>query len=80
VRVWRVIDWLVDKLQNHITIEQQERVAMLSIIVGLALCVFVFWTDEPPLIYLMSAAALVMTGYGILAALISARKVDELPK
>lgn len=57
----RIGDWLVHELSAH----AQLRLGVLLFLGSLPLYPAVFFVDEPPLIFLMSAAALTLTGIGI---------------
>lgn len=68
----RNIDWL-----QSIDVKYIERVAWLSSLTGLCLFVYAPLSDEPFLIYLMSAGAIVLGGVSWLGALQAKRAVDE---
>lgn len=55
-----IADWLVHELDAR----AQLRFGVWLVLGSLPLYVYVLWSHEPPLIYLMSAAALTLTGIG----------------
>lgn len=57
----RIADWLMDELDARAQLRIGVWLALLSIPIYL----YVPWAGEPPIIYLMSAAALTLTGIGI---------------
>lgn len=57
----RIADWLVDELDAR----AQLRFGVLLVLASIPLFVYSIWTEEPLLVYLMSAAALTLTGLGI---------------
>ena len=57
----RFADWLVNELDARAQLRAGVWLAFLS----LPLFLYVPWSGEPPLIYIMSALALTLTGIGI---------------
>lgn len=57
----RIADWLVDELSAR----AQLRLGVLLVVFSLPFLVYGFWTEEPFLVYQMSALALLLTGIGI---------------
>jgi hypothetical protein len=76
-RIWRPIDAIANWIQHELDTVVQQRVAVLLIFASIGLIIYGFWTDEPPLIYQMSALALTLTALGILVGLEGVRTVEE---
>lgn len=57
----KMADWLIDELDAR----AQLRAGVALVLVSIPLYVYAPWSGEPPLIYLMSAAALTLTGVSI---------------
>lgn len=66
--VWRPIDAVADFLRHRIGVQAQLRLGVLmTILGGLYLCYTPF-AHEPPLIYTMSALALLFAGVGVVVS------------
>lgn len=63
--ITKVLDWMADWLIHELTARAQLRLGVVLCLVTIPLYPYVFFSGEPPLIYLMSAAALTLTGIGI---------------
>jgi hypothetical protein len=76
VNVWRPLDWLGYRAATWWTPQLQVRTGTLCTLAGIALVPFVLVSGEPPLIYLMSAGALVLSGMSILVTAVLALHED----
>jgi hypothetical protein len=76
VNVWRPIEWVGYALARWWTPKLQVRTGSLATLAGIALVPLVFISGEPPLIYLMSAVALILGGMGVLVTAVLAVKED----
>jgi len=65
---WRPIDWLARRLADNMGAENQLRLGIVCCLLTIPLYVYCGWSGEPPLIYLMSAVALTLTGVGIVVS------------
>jgi len=63
--MWRPVDWLAGWLCRHMNAGNQLRLGIVCVAVSLPLWVYGPFSGEPLLIYLMSAAALTLTGVGL---------------
>lgn len=62
--IGRIGDWIASKLDPS----TQRRIGVLMVLCALPLHVYGFFTDEPFLVYQMSAAAILFTGLGTIVA------------
>lgn len=77
MNMWAPIDWLASFIQDRISTAQEQRIAVLSILLGLCLVVYGPFTSEPPVIYQMSAGALWIGGFSWLGALQAKKAVED---
>lgn len=63
--LWKPIDWLARWLGDHMTAHNQLRLGILLVLGSLPLYGYAPFSGEPPIIYVMSALALTLTGVGI---------------
>lgn len=66
--MWKYIDEFGYWLLRHLTVEVQMRVGVLCTLASLPFFAAVFFVSEPPLIFVMSAGALLLTGLCIVIA------------
>jgi nucleoside recognition membrane protein YjiH len=76
MKIWRPLDAIAEWVQR-MPIKVQERVAVMAILISLCLFIYMPFAGEPPIIYAMSAFALVFSGVTGLWALESQRKKKE---
>lgn len=74
--MWRGIDRIGYWIATTWSPVRQLRTGVVLTIVGLGLIPYVFFSDEPPLIYLMSAVALVLGGLGVVVTAVLAVHQD----
>lgn len=77
VNIWKPVDKLGFRLATYWTPVLQVRAGTVSTLLGLCLVPLVVVSGEPPLIYLMSAGALILGGMGILVTAVLAVKEDD---
>lgn len=65
---WRPVDALAAWLGDKLTAQHQLRLGIVLVVLSLALYAYLPFSGEPPLIYLMSAFAITMTGITIVMA------------
>ena len=65
MNLWRPVDAIADWLLHSLGARQQLRLGVLLTLGSIPFLVYGFWTDEPFLVYQMSALALLLTGIGI---------------
>ena len=75
------LKWFLDVqgewIRRVFTPEQQIRLGVVMTDLGVGLCLAVFWTDEPPLIFEMSALALLFGGIGVVVTAVLAKDAAE---
>lgn len=76
-RVWAPIDRIAEWVQHGVDVSVQQRLAVLIVMLSIPLMIYGPFTDEPILVYEMSAVALTLTGITWLASLQAARAVEE---
>lgn len=74
--LWKPVDWLALKIAESFTPVWQMRLGVVMVLAGLVLVLGGFVTSEPPLIYQMSAWALVIGGLGFLVTALLALRED----
>lgn len=79
MNIWKYVDIHADWLRRVFTPQRQMRMGVLMIWLAIPLCFFVFWTDEPPLVYEMSALALLVGGLGFVITAVLAVENAETP-
>ena len=67
-RLWRPIDWLAEWLAESFEPRNQLRLGILLLLGSLPLLLWTLRTNEPKLIFFMSALALTLTGITIVFA------------
>lgn len=77
MNIWRPVDAVGHAVVQWWSPLRQVRTGVLVTAVGLALIGYLPFSGEPPLIYLMSAVALVLAGLGILVTAVLALKEDD---
>lgn len=82
VNIWRPIDAIADWIRNTLGVQPQMRMGVLMVLAALPLLAYGFFTDEPFLVFQMSAAALLFAGIGVVVTAETlaevAQDVDEL--
>lgn len=66
-----------DWIRRTFTPQRQMRMGVLMIWLAIPLCFFVFWTEEPPLVFEMSALALLVGGLGFVITAVLAAETSE---
>lgn len=64
-------------IREHFTPVNQIRLGVVMTDLGLVLCLAVFWTDEPPIIFEMSALALLFGGVGTVVTAVLAKTTED---
>lgn len=59
---WTPVDWLAQWLGRHMTAQNQLRLGILAVMFSIPLAAYGFFTNEPLLIFQMSAGALMLSG------------------
>lgn len=72
MNVWRPIDWLARQIYKRWTPIYQMRSGVLMVLVSVVVIGYGAFTSEPPLIYQMSAFALLFAGLGLLVTAVLA--------
>ncbi len=76
--IWRPIDALAGWVGDKLTAKHQMRMGILLVLVSLFLYVYLPFSGEPPVIYLMSAFAITITGVTVvMAAEVLVNQEDE---
>lgn len=76
-RLWNLLDRQGEWVRRHFDPQNQIRMGMLLIWVGVLLHIAVLFTSEPPLIAQMSAFAILVGGFGFVVTAVLAKKEDE---
>lgn len=63
--IWRPVDKVADWLVHELSARAQLRLGVLLFVFSIPFLIYGFWTEEPFLVYQMSALALLLTGIGI---------------
>lgn len=74
--IWKPVDWLGYKLAKWWTPQLQVRTGTVLTILGVLLLVYTPLSGEPPLIYFMSALALIIGGLSVLVTAVLAVAED----
>lgn len=74
---WKPLDVQGDWIRRVFTPEHQVRLGVVMTDLGLVFCLLVFKTDEPPLIFEMSALALLFAGIGTVVTAVLAKVTEE---
>lgn len=75
--MWRPIDGVAEWLRHTFGVQAQLRMGVLMVLGSLPLIVYGMWTDEPFLVYQMSAAALLFAGIGVVVTAETLQEVAE---
>lgn len=75
--LWKPIDWLGYEIAKWWTPQLQVRTGVVMTLVGIVLLPVGPFSGEPPLIYYMSAFALIVGGMSVLITAVLAIKEDD---
>lgn len=75
--MWRPIDRLATWLRHSLGYQAQLRLGIVIVLASLPLYLYAPFSGEPPLIYLMSAGALTLSGIGIVVAAEAAKEASK---
>lgn len=75
--MWRLIDRVGEWLRHTFGVQAQLRMGVMMVLGSLPLIVYGFWTDEPFLVYQMSAAALLFAGIGVVVTAETLQEVAD---
>lgn len=64
MRIWLPLDFQADLIRKVFDPKAQMRLGVVMTDMGVVFCAMVFWTNEPPLIFELSALALLFAGIG----------------
>lgn len=76
MNVWKPIDRLGYAIAKWWSPRLQVRTGVMLTLTGLGLVPYVVWSGEPPVIYEMSALALIFGGLGVIVTAVLALKED----
>lgn len=74
---WRPVDAVAGWIKDCLDYEAQLRLGVLMLLLGLALLGYMPFTNEQPLIYFMSAAALIFAGCGVIVGAEAAMEASD---
>lgn len=77
--IWRPIDALARWLRDTLGYQVQLRFGVVTVLASLPLYPYAPFSGEPPLIYVMSALAITLTGVGIVIAAEAAKEAANPP-
>lgn len=77
--MWKFLDVQANWIRKVFDCTAQMRLGVIMCDIGLVLCLFVFWTDEPPIIFEMSALAILFAGIGTVVTAKLAEDTEGAP-
>jgi hypothetical protein len=75
--VTRFLDELAAWLRHRLGVQNQLRLGVVMVLASIPLIVWGFWTEEPFLVYEMSAVALLFGGVGVVVTAETLNEVAE---
>lgn len=77
MNLWRPVDSIGDWIRDRLNYDAQLRLGVLMVLLGLGLLGYMPFTNEQPLIYFMSAAALIFAGCGVIVGAEAAMEASD---
>lgn len=74
---WRPVDAVGNWIREQLDYDAQLRLGVLMVLLGLGLLFYMPFAGEPPVIYFMSAAALIFAGAGVIASVEAAMEASD---
>lgn len=68
MNLWKPIDVTSDWLRHSFGPKAQLRMGVIMVLMGIAGTIYLPWSGEPPIIYIMSALALIFAGIGVVVS------------